>query len=72
MIRIILVIIFLVFTIFAFIGLIPPLIALFTIPLTTGETYGPLGISNPPLAMLIVWGAVCSVLLLITIKLFRS
>ena len=72
MIRTILAIISLVFTIIAFIGLIPPLIALFTIPLTPGETYGPLGISNPPLAMLIVWGAVCLILLFITIKLFKG
>ena len=71
MIRIILGIIFLVFTIFAFIGLIPPLLMLFTMSPIPGETYGPLGISNPPLAMSLVWGTICLILLIITIKLFK-
>ena len=70
--RTILAIIFLIFTIIAYIGLIVPLIALFTIPLTPGETYGPLGIANPPLVMLLVWGTVCLILSIITIKLFKG
>jgi len=44
---------------------------LFTTSPIPGETYGPLGTPNPPLAMSLVWGTVCLILLIITIKLFR-
>lgn len=72
MIRKIFAFIFLITTLFVFIALVFSLNLLFTIPLTPGETYGPLGISNPPLVMVIVFGLAFLVLLVVTIKLFKS
>jgi len=70
--RLLLIIIFVILTVFAFLGLIPPFLALLIIRPEPGQAYGPLGISNPPLAMLVVWGLVFLILLTITIKLIKD
>lgn len=70
--RLLLIIIFVILTAFAFLGLIPSLFALFMIRSEPGQVYGPLGIANPPLAMLVVWGLIFLVLMAITIKLIRG
>lgn len=65
-------IIFIGLTILCFLGLTSSLLALFVMPLEPGRTYGPLGISNPPLVMLLVWGSICLFVLYTTIKLIQK
>ena len=71
MICIIVAVIYLVITIITLSGLITPFLLLMTF-VPDGTKYGPLGITNPPLIALLMWGSISLLLIFTTIKLFQK